>query len=88
MGKFGLQKCQVVAVEPGSMLAYTFGEGTIETKILWRLVPEGSGTRLHLEHSGFDLDSPLGRMAYEGMGAGWPDVLARVDQAIESVRAS
>jgi len=49
---------------------------------MWRLEAEGEGTRLSLEQSGFDLDSPLGKAAFEGMGNGWPTVLARIEPAI------
>jgi hypothetical protein len=45
-------------------------------------VPEGSGTRLHLRQEGFDLDSPMGRQALEGMKPGWPKILARLDAAL------
>jgi hypothetical protein len=32
-----------------------------------------------LTHDGFNLDSPLGRRAFEGMKPGWPAVLARLE---------
>lgn len=83
MGKWGSQPCEVTAVEPGELICYTFGEGALDTTITWRLVPEGTGTRLFLEHAGFDLNSPIGRQAYEGMGAGWPAVLVRIDSALD-----
>lgn len=85
MGKWGQQPCEVTAVEPGRLFAYRFGGGSIDTTITWRVEPEGTGTRLLLEHTGFDLDSPLGRQAYEGMGAGWPHVLERIDGAIDAI---
>lgn len=88
MGKWGEQPCEVVAVELGELIAYTFGTGTLDTTITWRLVPEGTGTRLFLEHSGFDLDMPLGRLAYDGMGAGWPDVLDRIDGSLAAAAAN
>lgn len=75
MGQWGIQKCEVTAVEPERLLAYRFGY----TTITWRLRPEGRGTRLFLEHAGFDLDHPFGKLAYEGMGEGWPEVLDRID---------
>src|ERR1044072_2011886 len=75
MGKWGQQPCEVLAVEPERLLRYSFASGTLDTTITWRLQPEGTGTRLFLEHSGFDLDSPLGRTALDGMGNGWPGVL-------------
>ena len=59
-GRFGKQPCEVIAAEPEKLLAYSFAPGTLNTTITWRLQPEGSGTRLFLEHKGFDLDSPLG----------------------------
>lgn len=40
-------------------------------------------TRLDLEHSGFDLESPMGRQAHRGTGDGWPAVLDRIDGALD-----
>lgn len=82
MGAWGQQPCTVLEVEPERLLAYSFGEGTLNTTITWRLQPEGTGTRLTLEHSGFDLDLPLGKMAFQGMSAGWPDVLSRIEPVL------
>lgn len=78
MGNFGSQPCEVTEAVPERLLAYRFAEGTLDTTITWRLEPEGTGTRLFLTHAGFDLDSPLGRQAFEGMGHGWPHVLDRL----------
>jgi uncharacterized protein YndB with AHSA1/START domain len=82
MGSWGDQQCEVLAVEPERLLRYTFAPGSLDSTITWRLEAEGTGTRLFLEHAGFDLDSPLGRAAYEGMGRGWPGVLRRVEPAL------
>ncbi|OJX77510.1 SRPBCC domain-containing protein [Leifsonia sp. 71-9] len=78
MGAFGVQHCTVAAVEPERLLRYTFAEGVLDTTLTWTLVPEGTGTRLILRHEGFDLDSPLGRQAFAGMGKGWSLVLSRI----------
>jgi uncharacterized protein YndB with AHSA1/START domain len=78
MGQWGKQPCEVVQVEAERLLKYKFGIGTLDTFITWRLAAEGAGTRLKLIHEGFDMDSPLGRMAFEGMGAGWPKVVAHI----------
>ncbi len=83
MGNFGKQPCEVLEVEPERLLKYRFAGPTLDTLITWRLVPEGDGTRLELRHEGFDLDSPMGQMAYQGMGAGWPGVLANMDAVLE-----
>jgi uncharacterized protein YndB with AHSA1/START domain len=80
LGKWGKQPCEVLAVEPERLLRYRFATGSLDTIVTWRLVPEGSGTRLELTHEGFDLDSPMGRQAFEGMKPGWPHVLARLGE--------
>ncbi|NNV09576.1 SRPBCC domain-containing protein, partial [Geobacillus sp. MMMUD3] len=41
--------------------------------------------RLHLAHSGLDVDTPMGRQAFTGMGAGWPRVLANMESALAEV---
>ncbi|MFD7322073.1 SRPBCC domain-containing protein [Streptomyces sp. NPDC059875] len=82
MGNWGQQECEVLAVEPERLLRYSFAPGTLDTTITWELRPEGTGTRLFLEHAGFDLDSPLGKTALEGMGRGWPGLLRRIEPAL------
>lgn len=78
MGPWGMQPCEVLAVEPERLFSYRFAQPTLDTVITWELVPEGEGTRLTLVHSGFDLASPLVRRAYEGMKPGWPGILERI----------
>ncbi|MFJ4184548.1 SRPBCC domain-containing protein [Kitasatospora sp. NPDC089509] len=82
MGPFGQQPCEVVEVEVEQLLRYSFAAGTLDTTVTWRLVPEGHGTRLLLEHAGFDLDTPMGRQAHHGMAQGWPSVLRRIAPAL------
>jgi uncharacterized protein YndB with AHSA1/START domain len=84
MGAWGEQPCEVLAVEPERLLRYSFAEGSLDTTITWRLEPEGTGTRLFLEHAGFDLDSPLGRSALDGMGQGWPGILRHMEDALHA----
>lgn len=78
MGQWGLQPCEVLAVENERLLSYSFAAGTLDTTVTWQLVPEGDGTRLSLEHKGFDLDSPFGKTAFQGMSSGWPGVIDRL----------
>ena len=79
MPGWGAVPCEVTDVEPERRLVYSFNETWTLT---WRLVPEGTGTRLLLDHSGFDLEDSRGRAAYERMGPGWREqvipALARV----------
>ena len=82
--QFGKQPCEVISVEPEKLLVYSFAPGTLNTTITWRLVAEGKGTRLSLEHRGFDLDSPMGKAAYAGMGGGWPKLLTRIGPTLDA----
>ncbi|AOJ05811.1 MULTISPECIES: SRPBCC family protein [Burkholderia] len=82
MGPWGRQPCEVTTVEPERRFAIAFAKSSLDTTISWRLEPESGGTRVFLEHAGFDLDAPQARIAYEGMKRGWPAVLARIGQAI------
>jgi uncharacterized protein YndB with AHSA1/START domain len=84
MGPWGKQPCEVLEVEPKRRLRYRFATTTLDTIITWELAPEGAGTRLTLTHAGFDLDSPMGRRAYEGMKPGWPGILGRIETVLES----
>ncbi|HET7538836.1 MAG TPA: SRPBCC domain-containing protein [Polyangiaceae bacterium] len=84
MGKWGKQACEVLEVEPERLLKYRFAAGTLNTVITWQLLPEGAGTRLTLKHEGFNLDTPMGRAALEGMAPGWPRILAKLQSVLEA----
>lgn len=71
----GIIHCEVLEIEPPSRLAYTWTGGGLTTKVTYRLEPDGEGTRLFFEHSGFDLDNPVHRMAHQGMSGGWPRII-------------
>ncbi|WP_369198783.1 hypothetical protein [Streptomyces djakartensis] len=46
-------------------------------------MPAGGGGRAPGRSGGcFDLDSPMGRQAYDGMGKGWPQVLHRLESVL------
>ena len=67
----GIVHCEVIALEPPRRLAYTWAGGGLDTVVSYRLEPQGDGTILHFEHSGFDPDRPTDRMAFKGMEPGW-----------------
>jgi len=78
----GVTYCEVIELEPPRRVAYTWrggaGEGqplTLDTIVRFTLVPEGSGTRLILEHTGFSgLKSVLVSFMLK---SGWSRMLAR-----------
>lgn len=84
MGAWGKQPCEIITVESERLLRFRFASGALDTIISWELVPENAGTRLKLTHEGFNLDSPMGRAALEGMKPGWPKVLARLDTVLSA----
>jgi uncharacterized protein YndB with AHSA1/START domain len=79
MGQWGKQPCEVLEVEPERLFKYRFAIGTLDTVVTWKLAAEGSGTRLWFSQEGFNLETPAGRMAIEGMGKGWPGILGRLE---------
>jgi len=78
MGNWGSQPCEVLAVEEERLLTIAFSTNLLHTTITWALTPDDTGTQLAFTHDGFDRSTPFGKTAYEGMGAGWPSVLARL----------
>ena len=76
MGAWGKQPCEVLEVDPPHRFVYSF---TAAWTLTWRLEEEGTGTRVFLEHSGFDLDDKRMADAFNRMRPGWRDVvLARL----------
>jgi uncharacterized protein YndB with AHSA1/START domain len=72
----GVTYCEVTELDPPRRLAYTWRGGsgkdrplTLDTLVRFTLLPEGNGTRLRLEHTGFQgLKSVLVSFL---MKAGW-----------------
>lgn len=70
-GRWGITHCEVLEMQPERLLRFSWRNGPLDTEVTWRLEPEGRGTRLMLEHRGFDPDHPMQRFAYESMSDGW-----------------
>ena len=72
-------RCEVLECEPPSRLAFTWSAGGLEgTRVSFRLEPDGQGTRLFLEHSGFDLAQAWGKQAFRGAELGWEKMLGQL----------
>jgi uncharacterized protein YndB with AHSA1/START domain len=72
MPGYGKQLCKVLEVDPPHRFVYTF---TSAWTLSWSLEEEGTGTRVFLEHSGFDLGDKRMADAFTRMGPGWRDVV-------------
>lgn len=80
--------CEVLEIEPCRRLRISWDDARSDTPldwtITWTLEPEGHGTRLFLEHAGFDPDSPQQQLARTIMGGGWrAGVLGRLTALLD-----
>ena len=73
----GVVHCEVLAIEPTRLLRISWTSGDLRTTVTWRLEPEGTGTRLFLDHEGFDPDHPAQQLARRSMRGGWRSHLWR-----------
>jgi uncharacterized protein YndB with AHSA1/START domain len=78
----GIVHCEVLECAPPSRLAYSWAGGGIDTRVTYRLEPDGDGTRVFFEQSGFDLSQPWGGAAIRGAEAGWARMLERLARVI------
>jgi len=63
--------CQVLDLQPPSLLRLSWRTAALDTTVSWRLVAEGTGTRLLITHDGFDASDPGQRMVMDLLGGGW-----------------
>jgi uncharacterized protein YndB with AHSA1/START domain len=71
----GIFNCKVVEIVPLKKLSYSWkggsgnGEISLDTLVMWTLVPKDNGTELQLVHSGFKEIENFN--IYTGMTSGW-----------------
>lgn len=72
--------CEVMECEPPSRLVFSWSVGgpVANTRVSFRLEPDGEGTRVFFEHSGFDRSQPRGDQAFKGAGFGWAKMLGQL----------
>jgi uncharacterized protein YndB with AHSA1/START domain len=75
---------EVLELEPPAklVLAWNAAEPVADTRVSFRLEADGAGTRLYLEHSGFNLDHSFGKHARQGAEYGWGEMLARLGEVL------
>jgi uncharacterized protein YndB with AHSA1/START domain len=65
-------RCEVLECDPPKLLAFSWSAGPLrDTRVSFRLEPDGLGTRLLFEHAGFDVSQPHVELAFKGAGFGW-----------------
>lgn len=80
-GFSGTVRCEVLELRPVELLSISWADADRadpwETVVTWTLRPEGRGTRLFLEHRGFDPDDPVHQLTRAIMGGGWRSMTFR-----------
>lgn len=82
-------RCEVLECEPPSRLEFSWSAGgpVENTRVSFRLEPDGDGTRLFFEHSGFDLSQPFGDQALKGAEFGWARMLKQLSATVAGLAA-
>jgi uncharacterized protein YndB with AHSA1/START domain len=87
-------RCEVLECEPprereGGRLTFSWSAGgAVEnTWVSFGLEPDGDGTRLLFEHSGFDLSQPRGDQALKGAEYGWSKMLGQLAAVVAGLPA-
>jgi uncharacterized protein YndB with AHSA1/START domain len=80
----GVVHCEVLELEPERLLRISWrGAPAADWTVTWRLVPEGRGTRLLLDHEGFAPDDPAQQLSRKIMGGGWRGrVMAGIERTL------
>jgi uncharacterized protein YndB with AHSA1/START domain len=74
-----LVRCEVLKCVPPSELVFTWVVGEwLNTRVSYRLEPDGTGTRVLFEHTGFEQEQAL-----KGAGYGWNMMHAKLAKVLE-----
>lgn len=78
-------RCEVLECEPPSgdhggrlVFSWSAGGAVENTHVRSQLDSDGEGTRIHFEHTGFDLAHPFGSQAFKGAEFGWAKMLKKL----------
>lgn len=75
----GTGASEVLALDPPKLLRISWADAEKPddpaTVVTWRLEPEGHGTRMFLEHTGFDQDDRLAQARRKIMDGGWRGIV-------------
>jgi uncharacterized protein YndB with AHSA1/START domain len=77
-------ECQPPAENGAGRLVFSWSAGgpVVDTRVSFRLEPEADGTRIHFEHSGFDLAHAFGEQALRGAEFGWARMLKKFVEVV------
>jgi len=80
-------RCEVLECDPPHRLVFSWSVGgpVTDTRVTFRLEPEGTGTRLYFEHAGFDMSHPHASQAFKGAGYGWAAMFKQLATVLEKI---
>jgi len=80
--------CEVLECEPPSRLSFSWSAGgLVDTRVSFQLEPDGEGTRVLFEHSGFDVSQPWVEQALRGAEFGWAKMLGQLPAVVAGLAA-
>jgi uncharacterized protein YndB with AHSA1/START domain len=81
----GVIDCQVLAVEPGQTLSYTWATLGFGTIVTFTLTPTDAGTHLRMEQSGFHSDQEAN---YKGAKYGWRGFIGKLEGVVAGMQTA
>ncbi|MBS0532755.1 MAG: SRPBCC domain-containing protein [Proteobacteria bacterium] len=81
----GVLDCEVLAVEPGRVLSYTWNfthedsDYDLRSVVTFTLTPTAAGTHLRMEQAGFRPDQ---KQAFGGAKVGWQQFLGKLEDVV------
>ena len=79
----GMIDCEVLIVEAGKKLSYTWNALGLESVVVWTLAPTDGGTLVRMEQSGFRPDQDA---AYKGATYGWQGFIGRLEPVVAGLQ--
>ena len=76
----GIIECEVLAVEPPSRLAYTWGSLGLKSVVTFTLTATATGTQLRMEQAGFPAQG--GDQYFQGAEYGWQRFLTNLERVV------
>ena len=81
-----LVRCEVLECDAPNQLAFSWSAaGLVDTRVSFRLEPEGEETRVLFEHSGFEINESFGEQAFKGAEFGWAKMLKQLVDVVEGL---
>ncbi len=78
----GVIDCEVLAVDPPRVLAYTWGALGLGSVVTFTLTPTDSGTHVRVEQSGFGENQD---QAYNGAKWGWQNFMGKLEGVVAGI---